>query len=150
GFTEVFRRSILQFSDLREMSLDHNDLTAPMAHDQWVFFIASVFGSIVYLDTALASYRQHDSNVFAWNHSVSFVPRLFPYSLANQSNSLSALQQAAERCAEIFEKASHNLTQIWQQRAAMGTARYRFLANLYAARKRVYTSTILAERVKAF
>jgi glycosyltransferase involved in cell wall biosynthesis len=150
GFTEVFRRSILQFSDLRGMSLDHNDLTAPMAHDQWVFFIASVFGSIVYIDAALASYRQHDSNLFGWNPSVGVFSSLFPYSLDNPTDSLSALQQAAERCAEILEKAKHDLTQIWHERATMGTAQYQFLANLYGARKRLYTSTILAERVEAF
>jgi hypothetical protein len=73
GFTVVFRRSMLEFSDLWEMSLDYNDLTAPMAHDQWVFFIASVFGRIVYIDKALASYRQHGSNLFGWNRPLDFV-----------------------------------------------------------------------------
>jgi hypothetical protein len=121
-----------------------------MAHDQWVFFIASVFGSIVYIDAALASYRQHDSNLFGWNPSVGVFSSLFPYSLDNPTDSLSALQQAAERCSEILEKAKHDLTQIWHERATMGTAQYRFLANLYGARKRLYTSTILAERVEAF
>jgi glycosyltransferase involved in cell wall biosynthesis len=149
GFTVVFRRSILEFSDLWEMSLDYNDLTAPMAHDQWVFFIASVFGRIVYIDKALASYRQHGSNLFGWNRPLDFVS-IVPHLLGNPSSSLDGLQQAAGRCAEILQKTRWNVTDIWQQRAAMGAARYRLLADLYTARKRLYTSAALVERAKTF
>jgi hypothetical protein len=34
----------------------------PMAHDQWVWFLASVFGRVVLLPSELVYYRQHDSN----------------------------------------------------------------------------------------
>lgn len=149
GFTEVFRRSILKFSDLREMSLDYNDLRAPMAHDQWVFFIASVFGHIVYIGNALASYRQHGSNRFGWYPPLGFFPS-FPYLLYNPIGRLDTLRQVSQRCAEILEKTRHCLTDTWQQRATMGAARYRLLADVCAARKRLYTSAILTERVKAF
>ncbi len=149
GFTQVFRRSILEFSDLWEMSLDHSDLTAPMAHDQWVFFIASVFGSIVYIDKALASYRQHDSNLFGWNRPLGLFSNL-PYLLNNPTDELHALQQAAERCAEILHRARWNLTEMWHQRATMGAARYKYIADLYTARKKLYSSAILVERMKAF
>jgi len=149
GFTEVFRRSILKFSDLRELSLDYNDLRAPMAYDQWVFFIASVFGHIVYIGNALASYRQHGSNRFGWYPPLGFFSN-FPYLLDDPISRLDALRQASQRCAEILEKTRHYLTDTWQQHATMGAARYRFLADLYAARKRLYTSAVLAERVKAF
>jgi glycosyltransferase involved in cell wall biosynthesis len=149
GFTEVFRRSILAFSGLWKMSLDYNDLTAPMAHDQWVFFIASVFGRIVYIDKYLASYRQHCSNLFGWNGPSNLLSN-FPYLLDNPTSSLEALQQSAERCAEILQKARWNLIDVWHQRATMGAARYRFIADLYSARKRLYTSASFAARVKAF
>ena len=149
GFTEVFRRSILKFSDLREISLDYNDLTAPMAHDQWVFFIASVFGRMVYIEKALASYRQHGSNIFGWNRPSNLLSD-FPYLLDNPTSRVDALQQSAERCAEILQKTRWNLTDVWHQRATMGAARYRFLADLYSARKRLYTSASFAARVKAF
>jgi glycosyltransferase involved in cell wall biosynthesis len=149
GFTEVFHRSILKFSDLREMSLGYNDLKAPMAHDQWVFFIASVFGRIVYIDNALASYRQHGSNLFGWYPPLGFLSDL-PYLLNNPIGRLDALQQSAERCSEILEKTRWNLSDVWHQRATMGAARYRLLADLHAARKRVYTSASLAARMKAF
>jgi glycosyltransferase involved in cell wall biosynthesis len=149
GFTEVFHRSILKFSHLREMSLDYNDLRAPMAHDQWVFFIASVFGRIAYIDTDLAFYRQHDSNLFGLNRPLNLLSNL-SYLLGNPTSSLDALQQSAERCAEILEKTRCNLSDVWHQRATMGAARYRLLADLYTARKRLYTSASFAARVKAF
>jgi hypothetical protein len=107
------------------------------SHDQWVFFIASVFGSIVYIDNALATYRQHGSNLFGWYPPLGFFTN-FPYLLSNPISRLDTFQQASRRCAEILEKTRPDLTDTWQQRATMGAARYRFLADLFAARKRLY------------
>jgi glycosyltransferase involved in cell wall biosynthesis len=149
GFTEVFHRSILAFADLWEMSVDYNDLMFPMAHDQWVFFIASVFGRIVYIDQVLASYRQHEFNLFGFNSSLNLLSN-FSYLLGNPTSGLDALQQSAEKCAEILERTRWNLSDVWHQRAALGAARYRLLADLYAARKRLYTSASFAARLKAF
>jgi Glycosyl transferase family 2 len=149
GFTEVFRRSIMEFSDAREMSLSFNDLHAPMTHDQWVFFVASVFGSIVYLDKVLASYRQHGSNVVGWRPAQDIFSNL-PQLLYNPAGDLHVSQQAAEKCAEILEKPRQTLTHTWQQRARSAASQYRVLANLYAARKSLYTSATIADRVKAF
>jgi glycosyltransferase involved in cell wall biosynthesis len=149
GFTELFRRSILAFSGLWKMSLDYNDLSAPMAHDQWMFFISSVFGHIVYINKYLVSYRQHHSNIYGWNAPLNLLSN-FPYLLDNPTSSLDALQQAAERCAEILQKARWNLNDMWHQRATMGAARYGFTADLYSARKTLYTSASFAARLKAF
>jgi len=149
GFTEVFRRSILQFSDFWKESMDYNNLRVPMAHDQWVFFIASVFGKIVYIDQALASYRQHGTNLFGWNRPSNFFLD-FPYVFTNPSDRLHALQHVAERCAEILEKTRCDLTHVWHQRASIGVARYQVLADIYTAREKLYTCTTLGERVKAF
>jgi hypothetical protein len=149
GFTQVFRRCILEFSDLREMSLDVNNLMAPMAHDQWMFFIASVFGNIAYLDEALVCYRQHASNAFGWTPPLSVFTELMQLS-RNPANDYQGVHQASKRCAEILEKASANLNGVWQKRATMGATRFRLLSDLYDARKRLYTSATLEERVKAF
>lgn len=149
GFTEVFRRSILQLSRLREKSLDYNDLSKAMAHDQWVFFVASVFGSIVYIDEGLASYRQHGSNRFGWDGR-SELRVYWPYLLRSPSHGLHASQRVAEKCAEILEEAKTYLSDAWQQQASKGAARYRFLADRYAARNRVYTCANLVQRMQAF
>ena len=66
GFTEVFRRSLLQLDDLWPQSLDQDRSGEPLAHDQWVFFLASVFGTIVYIDDPLVSYVQHGANTYGW------------------------------------------------------------------------------------
>jgi glycosyltransferase involved in cell wall biosynthesis len=149
GFTEVFRRCITEFSDLWEMSLNFMDLMTPMAHDQWVFFIASVFGSIVYIDETLAAYRQHDTNLYGWRpapNSFCNLSELF----RNPAREFNILRHVAERCAEILERRRHSLPQMWQQRATMGAKQCRLLADLYAAREGLYTSPMLADRVRAF
>ena len=64
GFTQVFRRSIVELSRFWPDSLDHNATGEPMAHDQWYFFIASVFGSIGYYHEPLVAYVQHGSNTY--------------------------------------------------------------------------------------
>jgi hypothetical protein len=35
-----------------------------MAHDQWMWFLASIFGKIACIPDRLALYRQHDRNVY--------------------------------------------------------------------------------------
>jgi len=146
GFTEVFRRSILAFSDLWEMSLDHGDLTAPMGHDHWVFFIASVFGNIAYIDEALVSYRQHGSNLYGWGPQ----PYRLAYAWNSPSKELHVLRQVAARSVEILEKAEDHLSDPWRRRATIGAARYRLLTVLYTERRQLYTSGNFSERVKAF
>jgi glycosyltransferase involved in cell wall biosynthesis len=149
GFTEVFRRSILELSDLWELSSDYADLTARMGHDHWAFFIASVFGSIAYIDEALVCYRQHGSNFVGWAGGPSG-PYTFADLLSNPSEELRALRQVAASCTDVLEKAKDRLADPWHHRATLGAARYRRLAELYAARKQLYTSVLFSERVKAF
>ena len=62
GFTQVFRKSLVEFDGLWANSLDQNFDGGPLAHDQWYFFLASVIGKIVYLPDLLADYRQHEDN----------------------------------------------------------------------------------------
>jgi len=63
GITEVFRRSLLSFSDLWSDSIDHFSPSQPMAHDQWIYFLAHAFGAAEYFPAPLVSYRQHDENL---------------------------------------------------------------------------------------
>src|SRR5262249_2931558 len=59
GFTQIFRNSLLQFHDLWPMSVDQNFDDQRLAHDQWFFFLASVFGLIAYSNRPLVAYVQH-------------------------------------------------------------------------------------------
>jgi glycosyltransferase involved in cell wall biosynthesis len=69
GLTQVFRRELLVFSDLIEISIDPGAPSRPLAHDQWIYFLGHSFGSISYLKKCLLSYRQHGSNLFGLSPS---------------------------------------------------------------------------------
>jgi glycosyltransferase involved in cell wall biosynthesis len=64
GFTQMFRRSLLAPSDLRESTLDFWSPGEAAAHDQWIFLLASSLGKVSYVAEALADYRQHGGNLF--------------------------------------------------------------------------------------
>jgi glycosyltransferase involved in cell wall biosynthesis len=62
GFTMVFDAKLLTYWPLWEASIDKHRTDLPAAHDQWVVFLASMLGSIAYVDRPLALYRQHGAN----------------------------------------------------------------------------------------
>lgn len=66
GFSQVFRRSLLSYKDLYEHSVDIYCAEERMPHDQWFLFLASVFGTVVYVPDRLALYRQHGRNSSGW------------------------------------------------------------------------------------
>jgi glycosyltransferase involved in cell wall biosynthesis len=64
GLTLVFRRKLLSYSDLWELSIDQKYPNEPLAHDQWLVFLAHAFNSLHHIPQPLLSYRQHETNVF--------------------------------------------------------------------------------------
>ncbi len=152
--TQMFRCSLLGLSDLWRMSLDHKEpeVTERMAHDQWFFFLAFVFGSIVHLDQHLVSYRQHGRNTYGWSApwSVSKRTRHSFDSFRGRAERLASLEKAAGVRATILEPSNCKLTDPWRDRAALASERYRSLADLYGGRKRLYASIDAADRARAF
>jgi glycosyltransferase involved in cell wall biosynthesis len=73
GFTQIFRRDLIWFGHLWARSIDYYWPNERLAHDQWFFFLASVFGRIAYVDQELVDYRQHDNNVFGVGWDISIV-----------------------------------------------------------------------------
>ena len=73
GQTLVFHRSLMEFTDLWESSIDHNQDSGQMAHDQWIYFLSSVLGRTITIREALSYYRQHGSNAVGF-----IVPKSFP------------------------------------------------------------------------
>lgn len=66
GFSIVFRKALMRFAEQWPASIDSVEATNRMAHDQWIFFLASVFGVIAYSDARLVRYRQHGGNAYGW------------------------------------------------------------------------------------
>ncbi len=154
GFTQIFRRSLLDMSPLWPLSADHKEpgRDERMAHDQWFFFLASVFGSIVRVDEALVGYRQHGANSYGWtgpSRLAKLKERLWP-SLHGRAEEYAALETAAFRRGEILRELAQILEGQWQARAARGAEMYRRLATLFRGRRRLYGSVTLAQRGAAF
>lgn len=66
GFTQVIRRSLVDYNSLQQHSIDMFELHEEMPHDQWYLFLASVLGKVRYVANPLASYRLHGDNVSGW------------------------------------------------------------------------------------
>jgi glycosyltransferase involved in cell wall biosynthesis len=149
GFTQVFRRSMLRFSNLWMISLDHLNTGEPLAHDQWFFFLAAALGKISYLDEPLVAYVQHGNNKFGWAGTV-VSPRKMKSVLMNPSDECSEFSKYLERRSAILDSARADLNGVWKKRAQIATNNYRRLSEAYARRSTIYTSTKFVDRLKIF
>ena len=62
GFSMVCHRSLLALSNLWARSTDSNDRRERAPHDQWLFFLATVLGTVRFSPERLTEYRQHVAN----------------------------------------------------------------------------------------
>jgi glycosyltransferase involved in cell wall biosynthesis len=149
GFTQVFRRSLLRLSHLWPNSLDEHDLSQPLAHDQWFYFLAGAFGKIVYLDDALVAYTQHGGNTaFGWQKPK--YSESIKHFFRNRSDDYGRCALAAERRAAILENATDKLEGVWAERARLASEYYQTMSWLYGKRQSLYTSTSFIDRFYIF
>jgi len=150
GFTQIFRRSLCGCDRWWPLSLDHNSAEERMAHDQWYFFLASVFGTIVNVDTPLVRYRQHDRNVFGWSKAKrSWRARFFDRVRSVASMAKRRVNAATQR-ANILDAAAGALPSPFRERALKGADAYRHLAALCAKRAGIYAGTSFIDRARSF
>lgn len=160
GFTLVFKRELLVLNSLWSGSVDPNDPREPMAHDQWFCFLANALGSVAYCDKPLVRYRQHASNVCGWErrfarpargqnlrHKVAV--RLKSLVSVNGADASSPFEQSALSRAEVLRLSSTYLTGLSVERAEAASQRYALLERRYAARRRLYSSCNILERLLA-
>jgi glycosyltransferase involved in cell wall biosynthesis len=147
GFTQVFRRSLLAFDDLWPQSEGQDGPGERLAHDQWYFWLASVFGSIRYESAVLADYRQHALNTYgiSWHRVRSPVLTELWHStrLARQR------AEAAESRVRILEQATKRFDGVWKDRALDGAQHYRRLSEQLAGRADAYDSPTFRSRLAA-
>jgi glycosyltransferase involved in cell wall biosynthesis len=149
GFTQMFRRTMVQFSALWQYSLDHNHPDQPMAHDQWFFFLASVFGQIAYVDEPLAAYVQHGDNAFGWRATMQPLRKVIS-ALWNPADQYSCRAKYVESLIDILHRASGDLASEWRERADAAVEKYAKLSKIYQARSTIYKSPRLRDRLRAF
>ena len=150
GFTQVFRRSLLEFDDLWQLSQDENADGERLAHDRWYFFLASVLGTVQYLPECLADYRQHGQNTYGW--------RLFAPSLQarvldrvnDAGRTIARRGRAAESRATVLRHVAASMSEPAKGRALAGEDAYRRLAERCSLRSEIYESGTLVERARAF
>lgn len=149
GFAMVFRRSLLPLSAQWKNSRQFHDATMPLNHDTWFFFLASVFGTIVYLDNPLVAYVQHGDNTLGWMAGRSFRQRAKVY-FHNCLNENSDPAKAAECQGAILERLTVSLEGVWRDRATAVAERYRSLSRVYAELGPLYTAASFRDRLKTF
>ena len=73
GLTIAFRRKLLKYSELWELSIDQFNPAERMGHDQWYLFLAHSFNSYRHISQPLLSYRQHGANLYGAPSSASAI-----------------------------------------------------------------------------
>ncbi|SIT36574.1 putative Alpha-L-Rha alpha-1,3-L-rhamnosyltransferase [Paraburkholderia piptadeniae] len=150
GFTLVFDRRLLQFSALWDRSIDLNDEYNREGHDQWFFFLANVFGALVYVDATLAQYRRHASTatLTSWagaSQASQAIHFLFECLPRWENHAL-----AFERRAAILDEIAKWPSSPHEGAARTGAEKYRALARLYRERVELYNGATIVRRFRQF
>lgn len=150
GFTQVFRRSLVDFSDLCATPFPINRATGErIAHDHWMFFWACVLGKIGYLHMPLAAYRQHDSNTIGWTKQQGILDQTASLTI-NHSARYSRLSNITELFASSLEGAQPRLSGAWLDRATAAVPKLRKMAGHFNDRSIIYGNAPLNQRMNAF
>jgi glycosyltransferase involved in cell wall biosynthesis len=150
GFSMMFRRDLIGFGDLWERSVDNLFAQERMAHDQWLFFLASAFGTVAYVDEPLAGYRQHAGNTYGLVRPGRRRRDRARHWLGVRSRDYAPFVIAASARATILDEAAARLGAPWRDRAALAADRYRSLARHSAWRATIYGRTGFFTRLSAW
>jgi len=139
GFSMVIRKSLL--------GIISSEKRPVLPHDQWVWFLSSIFGRIVCVPTTLAFWRRHDGNTSVLNrhtllrHVVVSIKTLNYEKLAIESF----------ECANFLRQSATNLTPELKARCLNASSRFETLGNYLRLRARIYNyNASLGRRLLAF
>ena len=149
GFTQVFRRNLLEYDDLWELSVDENADGERLAHDRWYFFLASILGSVRYLADCLADYRQHDRNAYGWHRFAPPLQALVRDRLDDAGGAIARRARAARSRAMILGRIAERAAEPSKARALEAAEAYRKLGERCSIRAQIYQSGGLADRAKS-
>lgn len=149
GFLLTFRKSLTQFADLWPDSVDTIEPHNPMAHDMWVYFLASVFGHIAYMDVDLVDYRQHGQNTVGFQWSREGRWKRLQSKVAIGADEYHRLAKVSRSRQQILEKASARLDGMWLERAHASAALYGRYAAMFEERAKIYSNGNIGIRLNA-
>ena len=137
GYAMMFRSSMpLLFTSPRPWGAQ--DWVAPMIHDQWIIFLAQVFGQIAYIQEPLALYRRHDDT--ATNPSRPSLTRSVHGSMSAAAADYASLAQLNGHWADYLEKALPSLSDEQRLMAKKGADYYRGIEQMLLSRSNIYQS----------
>jgi glycosyltransferase involved in cell wall biosynthesis len=151
GFAIMFRRDLLDITDnfaRPDYILPSGGQYQKMAHDQWVFFLASIFGEIVTLPDVLADYRQHDSNTFG----ATAKPKMSENLRSSITTvSYAGIAQRFSQLADFMRAIARTAPPAHRDAALQAAARFARRAEFNARRDGLYRiDTTLPHRLAAF
>jgi glycosyltransferase involved in cell wall biosynthesis len=147
GFTQTFDKRLLSFiaTDLR--GNDYNVAASPLAHDQWISFLASSLGKVVTIAEPLVDYRQHPSNQFG--HKRTPALEIAKGILTETPDRLARLRDISADRAELLMRVAIENDNIVVATAALRANEYwERLAALYDLRVRLYESDAFKYRIR--
>ena len=147
GFAIVFRRDLTALSKFWELSIDTWERGNRMAHDQWLSFIASSYGTVVFSDEKLVRYRQHANNTYGWKKAPVFAR--YMDKLRNPGPKYRLLADTVSARAHILELASAEVPVEWKARSTEAAQRYRQFSRRLALRSEIYLGDKLSSRMRA-
>ena len=130
GFAMVVRRSLLTITD-NGIRVPVDD---PMAHDQWMWFLSSIFGKIVLMPNVLVLYRQHDVNLFG---GVAPAPGTALRNVIAVRDHLTPARRE-RRAALLLETISSRTSELWRLRAKVGADFMYRCATMNRSRSKLY------------
>jgi glycosyltransferase involved in cell wall biosynthesis len=149
GFTQVFRRGLLEFDDLWDLSVDENADGERLAHDRWYFFLSSVLGSVQYVADCLADYRQHGQNAYGWRRFAPSLQALVLDRLDDAGRAIARRGRAAESRAIVLDRIADRVDEPSRGRAVLAAKAFRKLGERCSIRAEIYESATLVDRAKS-
>ncbi len=147
GFTLLFRRELMTYSDRWQQSTDFYDILHREAHDQWIFFLASNLGSVIYLNEPFVLYRQHGKNAYGWDSKVNTIRGKFENLFNTKTDRILSYELCAKHRSRILKEIAEKLD-IGRRSALLDAGdRYAKIANYYGLRGQLYNSRSRAQKI---
>ena len=150
GFAMTFRPELLALSGFRERSVDYLSAYEALAHDQWIYLLALVFGRVRFVAEALVDYRQHDTNAYGISRRHKSRLDLLNEKFEKFSN-YTNYARASRTIATLLREASPDLqAPLAPERALAAAERFDELEALYRQRAEAYSAPSPVARASAW
>lgn len=142
GFSMVIRSSILKRITHAARPTNIHSLSQarhPMSHDQWAWFVSSIFGKIACLPECLAFYRQHAQNVYGAGRERNVLQKL---RLTMNSRNYCALSELSAECALFLEDLTKQLPDEFRRASIISERKFRQRSQLQKIRSVIYDEAV--------